>query len=144
MPSITKNPRNAAFGITILFLAAFLFFPGCRKLKDEIRNQKVLHSFEQVNLVANNTSYHAARVDLLLLNPWGLSFSTGGTAWVSAEAAGLSTVYDKEGLQVRTPVGIPSPTTPTGGHPTGQVFNGSADFVLSNGQPARFIFVGDD
>jgi hypothetical protein len=31
-----------------------------------------------------------------------------------------------------------------GGHPTGIVFNGSSGFRLPNGNPARFIFVGDD
>jgi uncharacterized protein (TIGR03118 family) len=30
------------------------------------------------------------------------------------------------------------------GAPTGQVFNGGTGFVLGNGQPARFIFAGED
>ncbi|HSC38105.1 MAG TPA: TIGR03118 family protein, partial [Chitinophagaceae bacterium] len=51
----------------------------------------------------------------------------------------------KEGAIVRPAVNIPSPGGATGGNPTGVVFSGSAtDFKLSNGQPARFIFVGVD
>ena len=44
----------------------------------------------------------------------------------------------------------PAVTIPThgdksaGGHPSGQVFNGTSDFKLPNGNPAKFIFAGLD
>src|SRR6185369_11150632 len=70
---------------------------------------------------------------------------SGGTPWVSSQLGHVSVVYDKEGAIVRPAVNIPSPGGATGGNPTGVVFSGSAtDFKLSNGQPARFIFVGVD
>lgn len=105
-------------------------------------------NYSQVNLVANTLAYSALRIDPLLLDPWGLAFSAGGTPWISSRGGGVSTVYTSEGAQARTPVYIPSPNGPFGGafggSPTGQVFNGSTDFVLPNGTVARFIFVGVD
>jgi uncharacterized protein (TIGR03118 family) len=105
----------------------------------------VLKDFNQVNLVANNDEYGAARIDPAFINGWGIAFSPTGTAWVSVEGSGLSEVWDKLGNIV-----IPARTIPTvgdaatGGHPSGQVFNGTSDFKLPNGNPARFIFAGLD
>jgi hypothetical protein len=54
-------------------------------------------------------------------------------------------IFNSQGGDVRPPVAIPSPGSDAGGgHPTGIVFNGSSGFRLPNGNPARFIFVGDD
>jgi uncharacterized protein (TIGR03118 family) len=106
---------------------------------------KLAKDFTQVNLVDNNGEYGAAVTDPNLLNAWGIAFSSGGTAWVSAEAKGVSVVYNREGvIQGISPVAIPSPTATTGGHPTGQVFNPTTDFKLPNGNKAAFIFAGDD
>jgi uncharacterized protein (TIGR03118 family) len=105
---------------------------------------KALRDFNQVNLVANNALYQPLHVDSLLKNAWGVAWAPSGIAWVSSQGGHVSGVYDKDGASVRPDVNIPSPGGPIGGNPTGQVFNGSADFVLSNGQPARFIFVGVD
>lgn len=121
--------------------------PGSRtnevqELKKE--NPKLLKDFTQVNLISNTNEYGAVTVDPNLVNAWGLSFSSGGVAWISSFEPGLSLVYNSSGTQVRAPVSIPSPSAPTGGHPTGTVFNGSSDFVLSNGSPARFLFDGVD
>jgi uncharacterized protein (TIGR03118 family) len=108
------------------------------------RDAKNLKDFVQVNLVGNNDEYHPARVDPLLVNGWGIAFSSFGTIWISAEGAGVSTVYNKDGNQVLPAVTIPSAGLTTGGHPTGQVFNSGRGFRLSNGNPARFIFAGAD
>jgi len=137
-----------------------LFNMGCRKdlqkitveqhLPDGVsaNNGKVpqsLKDFTQVNLVGDNDEYNPARIDPALVNAWGITFSSGGTVWISAEATGKSTVYNKDGVILGiSPVSIPSPTETVGGHPTGIVFNGSSDFKLPNGNPARFIFAGDD
>ncbi len=123
-----------------LLLAGMAFAIACKKDKPP----KALKDFVQVNLVGNNDKYSPARVDPQLLNAWGLSWSAGGVAWVSSTGGGISAVYNSEGGPVRPPVAIPSPGGATGGLPTGQAFNGGAGFVLSNGQPARFIFVGVD
>jgi uncharacterized protein (TIGR03118 family) len=82
-------------------------------------------------------------LDPHLVNGWGIARSpTGGAFWVSSEGAALSALYlgdvagsplTKASLEVAVP----------GEHPTGQVFNGTLDFVVSSGAhsgPAVFIF----
>ena len=134
--------------IIVLFVLS-----GCRKSVepapgDEMaisgKEPKALKDFVQVNLVGNNDEYDPVRIDPLLVNGWGIAFSSFGTIWISAEATGVSTVYNKDGNQVLPPVQIPSPGSLSGGHPTGQVFNSGRGFRLPNGNPARFIFAGAD
>ncbi|MFL5745305.1 MAG: TIGR03118 family protein [Niastella sp.] len=134
-------------------LCITFFNQGCSKLGDvfhhiEHKNPD-LKNFNQVNLVGNNDEYNAAHIDPHLLNAWGLSFSSGGIAWISSQEGHVSTVYDKDGnmLAARPEVAIPSPTATTGGLPTGTVLNSdtsSKEFLLSNGTPGRFFFVGLD
>ena len=140
--------------ILLLFTIAFLL-TACKKtietmpavqeqLSEAGKNPKSLKDFTQVNLVGNNNAFDPARIDPLLVNAWGIAFSPGGTIWISAQGTGVSTVYNKDGNQVLPAVQIPSPGGPSGGNPTGQVFNGSRGFRLANGNPARFIFVNLD
>ena len=105
---------------------------------------KTLKDFKQVNLVGDNDEYSPARIDANLVNGWGIAISPNGFFWVSAEGTGTSVIYDQDGGEVRPPVSIPSPTSASGGHPSGQVFNPTPDFVLSNGTKAFFIFAGLD
>ena len=99
-----------------------------------------LSNFNQINLVASNTSYNAVRTDNLFQNAWGISFSASGNIWSSANITGYSFVYDKDGKQLLLPVSIPKPAAAGGGGVTGQVFSGGANFILPNGSPAAFIF----
>jgi len=102
-------------------------------------------NYEQVNLVGDDDQYSPLRVDPNLKNAWGQAFAPSGPDWVNAQSTGLSFIFNTQGGDIRPPVTIPSPTSDAGGgHPTGIVFNGSSGFRLPNGNPARFIFVGDD
>ncbi len=126
---------------SIFLVSIMLILPGCKK------NPPVplIKDFTQVNLVANNDEYAATRIDPAFINGWGIAFSGGGTAWVSAEGTGLSEVWNNLGIEVRPAVTIPTVgDAVSGGHPSGQVFNGTSDFKLPNGNPARFIFAGLD
>ncbi len=98
-------------------------------------------SFQQTNLVSDQVG--ALILDPMLVNAWGISSNpAGGTFGVSANGSGVSELYagDVNGSSIaKTPLVIQVP----GGAPTGQVFNGSADFVVSSGAaaaPARVIF----
>jgi uncharacterized protein (TIGR03118 family) len=124
----------------LFFIAMLVTATGCKK------NPKILKDFNQVNLIANNDEYGAARIEPNLLNAWGMSFSPGGTLWVSVANSGLSDVVNATtGAQVLPQVIIPKPgDAGMGGQPSGQVFNGSGGFKLPNGNPARFIFAGLD
>lgn len=99
----------------------------------------------QVDLVADNGTFQGARVDPNLVNGWGIAVTPTGIFWVSSNGAGLSVVYNDNGTQRRAPVTIPTPQGPTGGAPSGALFNGTAAFVIpGSNTPARFIFSTED
>jgi uncharacterized protein (TIGR03118 family) len=101
-------------------------------------------NYTQVNLVAN-TSGVAPVTDPHLVNPWGMSRSSGSPWWISDNGTGLSTLYNGAGVINSLVVTIPkanpaSKTFPTG-TPTGTIANGSpTDFVLAPGAAADFLF----
>jgi uncharacterized protein (TIGR03118 family) len=78
----------------------------------------------------------AANQDPLLVNPWGISFSSTSAFWVSDNGTGFSTLYNGQGLPQppgttppTKPLQVTIPTAPgstaTHGTPTGTVFNTS-------------------
>jgi len=100
--------------------------------------------FKVTNLVSDIPGL-APILDANLVNPWGIALNpAAGAFWVSNTGTSTSTLYagDVNGsafVKVGLIVTIP------GGVPTGQVFNGSSDFVVANGAlsaPARFITAG--
>jgi len=101
--------------------------------------------YKQTNLTADQSGV-AALTDANLVNPWGLSRSSGSPWWVSDNGTGLSTLYDGTGaaksLVVTIPTGDPN-VSPTG-TPTGTAFNSSTGFALAAGKPAVFLFVTED
>ena len=124
----------------------------------------VAGSYEQTNLVsdiagvARNTDVRpACNVQMpggsavpCLVNPWGIANSPSSPFWISDNGAGVSTLYDGAGNARPLVVTIPPPAgSPAGtlSAPTGIVFNGTSDFVISkNGvsAPAAFIFATED
>lgn len=97
----------------------------------------------QANLVSDLPNV-ATFQDPSLVNPWGISVSSTGPFWVSDNGTGLSTLYDGIGTKQSLVVTIP----PAGaGKPTGQVFNATADFVVTENNlssKAVFLFVSLD
>lgn len=104
-------------------------------------------TFIQDNLISDG-SIPAQATDPNLVNPWGVSFSPTSPFWISDNGTGLASVDSVQNgtvtLNVRPPVTIPSPTGDTSA-PTGQVFNSFPNaFMLSDGQPATFLFATED
>ena len=93
--------------------------------------------YKQTNLVSDIPGL-AVTMDPNLKNPWGVSFGTTSPFWVSNQVTNTSTLYDGAGNIVPLVVSTPTIGFPQG--PTGQVFNGTSNFVLSNGNPAVFLF----
>ncbi len=111
----------------------------------------------QTNLVSDLAGA-AGVTDPDLVNPWGISESTGSPFWISDNNSGLSTLYEVPGAG-KTPVSInplavsiPTPAALTGGAPDGTVFNtasgrrrlpdhgpeqGRSDHVRPGGVPVR-------
>ena len=98
--------------------------------------------YRQVNLVSDQVG-GATVTDPHLVNAWGLSQGPATPVWVSDNGTDVSTLYTGAGVGQNLAV-VPLVVAVPGGAPTGQVFNGSSAFVLSNGLPARFIFAGED
>ena len=143
MKKINFKSYFTKWGIALFALT--IVGAGCKKdTTVPVTSPKGLENFNQVNLVANNASYNAVRIDTLLQDAWGISFSPAGNIWLSSNVTGFANVYDKEGTQLLSPVSLPSPTTSNGGHITGQVFSGASNFLLPNGSPAIFIFATQD
>jgi uncharacterized protein (TIGR03118 family) len=117
----------------------------------------------QTNLVSDLQGV-AAHFDPNLVNPWGIAESAstpttpGSPFWVSDNNAGVSTLYNTQGVPQALVVSIPTPGDPTGasGAPTGTVFNidggAAGGFKVSgldkNGKPitasAVFLFATED
>lgn len=100
--------------------------------------------YTQTNLVSNISGVGSIS-DPQLVNPWGLSRSSGSAWWVADNVSGVATLYNgpgsKQPLVVTIPPADPSnKKTPTG-TPTGTVFNGNpTDFLLAPGKAAVFLF----
>ena len=96
----------------------------------------------------------ATTVDPQLVNAWGIARGPTTPFWVAAAETGVSTLYDGEGhpFPVGAPlvVTIPPPAgSPEGtlAAPTGLVFNGTSDFVITSGShsaASAFIFATEN
>jgi len=79
----------------------------------------------------------APLVDPALVNAWGLVSSSTSPWWVADNGTDMSTLYTGAGAKVNLEVSVP-------GAPTGIVFNGGTNFVVTDGQgnsgPGAFLF----
>src|SRR5574337_1425468 len=134
--------------VAVLF-AFVSFVSSCKK--SDIPPVKQLKNFKARILAANNNKYGAGHILPTLQNAWGLAWSPTGIAWVNTEVGHVSDVMDRVGNPLSLDaVNISSPSSATGGSPTGIVFNPNAgQFLITSGngsasQEARFIFAGSD
>jgi uncharacterized protein (TIGR03118 family) len=107
------------------------------------------NSFLQTNIISDIAGI-AQNTDANLANPWGLAASATGPFWIADNGTGLATIDNAQGVQQLPPVTIPPPhgSAPgTTAAPTGVVFNGGGNFIVSeNGKSgsALFIFATED
>src|SRR3984893_23159 len=108
--------------------------------------------YAQTNLVSNVPGLAKVQ-DPNLKNPWGISHSATSPWWVSDNNGNVATLYDGNGTRFPPPpagplvVNIPAPGAMPGGPPTGNVFNGTGGFVVSDGSKSGsslFIFATED
>jgi uncharacterized protein (TIGR03118 family) len=104
--------------------------------------QQKANEFVQHNLVSDVPGL-AAVTDDSLQNPWGLAQGPTTPVWVADNGTNVATLYSGDGVggpvsKLGLTVSIP------GDGPTGQVFNSTSGFVVSDGAghsgPAVFIF----
>jgi uncharacterized protein (TIGR03118 family) len=90
----------------------------------------------RVNKLVSDQPGKAAQVDPNLVNAWGLVAGPSTPWWVADNETNVSTLYDGTGAIVPLVVRV-------GGAPTGTVFNGGPEFVVSKGEdsgPSLFLF----
>lgn len=101
--------------------------------------------YSATRLVSDKAAIAAAHNDGNLVNAWGIAFEPAGPVWVANNGTQTSTLYDGAGAAQALVVAV------AGGlngdpDPTGIVYNGSADFVVSSGGhsgAAQFIYDGE-
>ncbi len=98
------------------------------------------NSYIKTNLVSDQAGV-AAITDPNLVNPWGIAMSATSPFWVADNQTSSATLYGGDTSATAINKNALTVTIP-GGLPTGTVFNGSSDFVITSGGtgPARFIF----
>ncbi len=140
-----SGARRRFFGVTLAVPAAVAVLLLQAALPVDAKLAR--GSFHQTNLVSDIPGL-ARFTDPNLVNPWGLSSSATSPIWVSDNNAGVSTLYRGDGTAVPLVVTIPAPGSPTGGTPTGTVFNTTAsDFKVTQGKntaKALFLFATED
>ena len=104
--------------------------------------------FYRAHALVSDGAVPADVTDPNLVNPWGVAFNPNAVVWIADNGSGVSTLYDGTGAAVPLVVAIPSAKNGGGvGHPTGLVFNSSADFVVKKGGvsgASAFLFAGED
>jgi|HubBroStandDraft_5_1064220.scaffolds.fasta_scaffold00769_4 uncharacterized protein (TIGR03118 family) len=101
-------------------------------------------AFAQYTLtnLTSNLPGKAQNQDTSLVNAWGISYAPTGPFWVSDNGTGLSTLYNASGVKQSTVVTIPSSSGSGTGSPTGQVYNSTPGFVVSqNGHSGAALFI---
>ena len=94
----------------------------------------------KVHMLVADRPGHAAQTDANLVNAWGIVAGPSTPWWVADNGTDKSTLYDGAGNAIPLVVDV-------GGGPTGTVYNGSSDFVVSHGSdsgPALFLFASED
>jgi len=118
----------------LLFLASLVILVG-------LIPSPASAQYATTNLVSNQAG-KAKHQDTSLVNAWGMSFFSGGPFWISDNGTGVTTFYDSKGVKAGQ-VSVPPACHTVPDCVTGQVANGTTDFVVSQGGnagPAAFIF----
>lgn len=136
MSEFVKSQRRFGILVACAFLAAVA---GCAKGTGATAAQAAAYTVH--NLVSDG-AITADHTDPNLKNPWGIVFNPTGPVWVANNGTSTSTLYDGTGLLF--PLIVLIPTGQSGSaSPTGIVYNGSSDFVVSTGPlsgAASFIY----
>ncbi|HVM95406.1 MAG TPA: TIGR03118 family protein, partial [Candidatus Acidoferrales bacterium] len=154
--SSTTNRKIFSWAARIIAIAVLLSMAtwGCGDDNDNSGGSSSAGAaVRRTNLVSDVVG-QTATTDANLVNAWGLARSASGPFWVADNHSGMSTVYNGSGqpFPIASPllVTVPPPASSSEGTvsaPTGLVFNGTTDFVVSAGSasgPGVFIFATED
>ncbi|MFI5099367.1 MAG: TIGR03118 family protein [Actinomycetes bacterium] len=137
-PSGSRRRRTAlAAGVGAVSIAALVAAQSPASASPGFNHHR---AYVQTNLVSDVPGW-AALTDPNLVNAWGLSQGAATPLWVSDNGTDVTTLYtDPPG---GSPAIVPLVVKIPGGAPTGQVFNDTTGFALSDGSPAFFVFASE-
>lgn len=103
----------------------------------------------EAHVLVSDGSVPADFTDPNLVNAWGVAFNPQAFVWVANAGTGKATLFDGTGQPNALVVTLPPAPGETVASPTGIVFSGGDDFVVTGTTPqgasatgpARFIFV---
>ena len=131
----------ARISLSLAAVALALPAGGTAAAATVVTSAGTTQGYVQTNLVSDQVG-QAPVTDPNLVNPWGLSNAPTSPLWVSANGTDVSTLYTA--ADGATPAIVPLVVSIPGGAPTGQVFNPTPQFWLPGGNPALFIFAGEN
>ncbi|HTR61515.1 MAG TPA: TIGR03118 family protein, partial [Candidatus Binataceae bacterium] len=131
--------RNTKLAVFVSIVSAMAIFAAFN------RSTAQSGSAYQVTTLIGSSGSGAPHTDSRMVNAWGNAFFTGQPFWINDQGTGVSELIDGAGT-IYGPLPFVNVPGPSGakGQPTGIVANGTADFVLSAGGPALFVFAGED
>ena len=149
---ISRSTRRGVSGLAVIALASVLLVATGAAGQADSRSGFSHHeprgddlAVNQVNMVSDLSTVGAALVDPDLVNPWGLALGPTTPLWSANNGTDTATLYSSSAgstTATKSPVvRVTLPGAPS--LPTGQVFNPTTGFVLSNGTtsaPAAFMF----
>lgn len=101
----------------------------------------VSNNLRQINLVSEADDYAPAS----LSRACGVAFNKNGDVCLCSKGKGQATIYDANGIALKSAIGIPFNGDPTGGAPSGVVYNSTSSFVIpSSGEKSEFIFANEN
>jgi uncharacterized protein (TIGR03118 family) len=142
--TVPDRPDRRARRLGRVAVVAGLFM-GLLAIVPAVQARGTGNAYRQTNLVSDVAGL-ARLTDPNLVNPWGMAAGPTTPVWVADNGTGVATIYP--GAVHGSPLTIaPLVVTVPGGAPTGQVFNGTSDFVVHSGTaagPALFIFSSEN
>ncbi len=132
----------------LLVFASFALTPCLAAADDKDVESGWSHDFYENHVLVSDGATPADFPDPNLVNGWGVVFNPQGPVWVADNHTGKSTLYDGTGKPIPLVVTIPPAPGETAGSPTGIVYSGGMDFVVTGTTPtgakstgpARFLF----
>jgi uncharacterized protein (TIGR03118 family) len=117
-----------------LFLAGLLIFGVSVGLASAATKNNYQATILRSNEAEDNT---VEDPDPKLVNSWGIAASPTSPWWVANNGTSSSTIYRGDGTKVDLEVSVP-------GFPTGMVWYGGTQLLLSDGAPAAFLWASED
>ncbi|MDQ1691894.1 MAG: hypothetical protein QOD87_2002 [Pseudonocardiales bacterium] len=145
--SVSSHPIRAVAVLAAAASSLVLVAPSAAGAENRHRGEHHGNrlAVSQVNLVSDLATVGASVVDPDLVNPWGLALGPTSPLWSANNGTDTATLYSSAaGSTTAAKVSAVRVTFPDKPElPTGQVFNGTTGFVLTQGTasaPARFLF----